>query len=186
MTWCGLFLNARLISSVELVSPGLCHPDKAAHPCPQKTRVFLSVKMLLELLHTREFLQAVLVTISPASQSLLCLDLRVPWALGKSWATNGPPQAKKGKQGNSPMGIIRLQATAFGRRGSGHNPQPLVSFSHAVMFGHHLCLPHSSGFVLSCQFDCFNFSVPRSMPCPGGKPVPCAAPGSDSAGWIHL
>lgn len=29
------------------------------------------------------------------------------------------------------------------------------------MFGHHLCLPHNSGFVLSCWFDRFNF-------CPRG------------------
>lgn len=79
----------------------------------------------------------------------------------------GPLSAqRRPSKGYSPTGIIRLQVTAVGTRGSGRDPRPLVSFSHAVMFGHHLSLPHTSGFVRRCWFDLFNFSVSKANTLP--------------------
>lgn len=104
LTWCGLFLKLRLVLCVELVSPGLCHPDRAAHLCPQKIRVFLSLNTLLELLHSRELIQPVLIIISPASRVCCawisrCLGL---WASPGQpiycWTPFSPKEAKQGIQ----------------------------------------------------------------------------------------
>lgn len=156
-TWCGLFLNQRLILSVELPSPSWCPPDDAH----RKSEYFCLEKCSWSC--SGELIQVNLI-ISPAYQSLCAWVSR---CLGR-WAGFGQPNycwsscsPKEAKEGHSPTGII-MNYCIWEQKIWASSSTPGEFYSCCDVW----TSPHTSGFVLSCCFGVFDFSAPRPTRCP--------------------